>query len=147
MFSASVLPVTVGMLPSSSPAATRSFMTDGMPPISKRSAAMYRPEGARSARNGILFETRWKSSRVRGTPAVPLMASKCKTALVEPPSTIIMTSAFSKDALVRSFLGVMFFSMHTRMAAAALAHSRIFAGDVAGVVDELGRVSPIAVCY
>jgi hypothetical protein len=40
---------------------------------------------------------------------------------------------------------VMFFSMHTRMAAAALAHSRILAGDVAGVVEELGRVRPIAI--
>jgi hypothetical protein len=39
---------------------------------------------------------------------------------------------------------VMFFSMHTLIAAAALAHSRIFAGEVAGVVEELGRVNPIA---
>jgi hypothetical protein len=119
-------------------------MTDGMPPMSKRSAAMYRPEGARSARKGILLDTRWKSSRVRGTPAVPAMARRCNTALVEPPRTIIMTRAFSKLALVRSLLGVMFFSMQTRMAAAALAHSRILAGDVAGVVEELGSVRPIA---
>ena len=72
------------------------------------------------------------------------MASKCRTALVEPPSTIIMTSAFSKEALVSSLRGVMFFSMQTRIAAAALAHSRIFAGDSAGVVDELGSVRPMA---
>jgi hypothetical protein len=38
----------------------------------------------------------------------------------------------------------MFFSMQTLIAAAALAHSRIFAGEVAGVVEEFGRVSPIA---
>ena len=145
MFSASVFPVTVGMEPSRRPAATKSFITEGMPPMSKRSAAMYLPDGARSARKGILFETRWKSSRVKGTPAVPAMASIWRTALVEPPSTIIMTSAFSKEAFVRSLRGVMFFSIHTRMAAAALAHSRILAGDVAGVVEELGRVRPIAV--
>jgi hypothetical protein len=41
---------------------------------------------------------------------------------------------------------VMFFSIQTRIAAAALAHSRILAGDVAGVVDELGRVRPMASC-
>jgi hypothetical protein len=72
------------------------------------------------------------------------MARRCKTAFVDPPSTIIMTRAFSKEAFVRSFRGVMFFSMQTLIAAAALAHSRIFAGEVAGVVEEFGRVSPIA---
>jgi hypothetical protein len=38
----------------------------------------------------------------------------------------------------------MFFSMHIRIAAAALAHSRILAGDSAGVVEEFGRDNPIA---
>lgn len=77
-------------------------------------------------------------------PAVPAMARRCRTALVDPPRTIIITRAFSKEALVRSLRGVMFFSMQMRMAAAALAHSRILAGEVAGVVEELGRVRPIA---
>lgn len=38
----------------------------------------------------------------------------------------------------------MFFSMHVLIASAALAHSRIFAGESAGFEDEPGRDIPMA---
>lgn len=84
MFSASVLPVTVGMEPFIRPAATRYFIMEGVPPIRQRSSMKYFPLGAMSARNGILLLTRWKSSIVKSTSAVPAMARRCRTAFVEP---------------------------------------------------------------
>src|SRR5271156_1779487 len=92
---------------------------------------------------GILLLTRWKSSSVRPTSAVAAMARKCRTALVEPPRAISMTMAFSNERLVMRWRGVISFSRQTRMASAALAHSRILAGELAGVDDEPGRVRPI----
>lgn len=84
MFSASVLPVTVGIEPFIRPAATRYFIIEGVPPICHKSSMKYFPEGAMSARKGILLLTRWKSSSVRLTSAVPAIARRCRTAFVEP---------------------------------------------------------------
>lgn len=103
----------------------------------------YFPEGARSAMNGILSLTRWMSSRVNCTPAVAAMARKCRTPFVLPPRAIVITNAFSKDRLVRRSRGLISRSMQTLMASAALTHSRILAGEVAGVDEEPGRVNPM----
>jgi hypothetical protein len=43
---------------------------------------------------------------------------------------------------VRISLGLMFFSMHMRIALAAFSHSLILDGEVAGVLAEPGSVSP-----
>ena len=56
--------------------------------------------------------------------------------------TIVMTRAFSKDFLVRRSRGRMFFSRHVLMVAPIFSHSRILAGDSAGVEDEPGKVKP-----
>lgn len=93
--------------------------------------------------NGILSLTRWMSSSVKGTPAVAAMARKCTTPLVLPPRAIVMTMAFSNDRFVSRSRGLMFLSIHIRMASATLTHSRILAGEVAGVDDDPGRVSPM----
>jgi hypothetical protein len=75
---------------------------------------------------------------------LPAMARKCNTPLVEPPKTIVITKAFSKDSLVKRSCGRMFFSMQTLIASAAFAHSRILAGDSAGFDEDPGRHKPIA---
>jgi hypothetical protein len=75
---------------------------------------------------------------------LPAMARKCSTPLVEPPKTIVITKAFSKDSLVKRSCGRMFFSMQTLIASAAFAHSRILAGDSAGFDEDPGRHKPIA---
>ena len=54
-----------------------------------------------------------------------------------------MTRAFSKERLLRRSRGLMSFSMHVFIASAAFTHSRIFAGEVAGVDDEPVSVRPI----
>lgn len=92
---------------------------------------------------GILSLTRWMSSSVRGTPAVAAMARKCNTPLVLPPRAIVITSAFSNERFVKRSRGLMFFSMHVLIASADLTHSRIFAGEVAGVDDDPGKVRPM----
>jgi len=84
MFSAIVLPVTVGIDPFMSPAAIRNLINDGVPPICQRSSIKYFPVGAIFARKGILLLTRWKSSSVKSTSAVLAMARRCRTAFVEP---------------------------------------------------------------
>lgn len=93
---------------------------------------------------GILLETLCTSSMVRGTCAVPAMARKCSTPFVLPPSAIVKTKAFSKDSFVSSFRGVISCSIHILMYSAALAHSRILAGLVAGLEEEPGIERPMA---
>lgn len=92
---------------------------------------------------GTLLLTRWKSSRVSSTWAVMAMARKWRTAFVEPPRAIVMTRAFSNEAFVRSFEGVMSRSRQVLIAEAARTHSRSLAGEAAGVEDEPGRDRPI----
>ncbi len=109
---------------------------------------------------GTLSLTLWISLRERGTSAVPAMARKWSTALVEPlgqvskptfnwdhfthPRAMVMTRAFSNDSLVIRSRGRIFFSMQILIASAAFSHSLILAGDSAGVDEEPGRVRPIA---
>jgi hypothetical protein len=72
------------------------------------------------------------------------MARKCRTPFVEPPNAIMRTIAFSKDFFVSKSDGLIFFSIHNLMASAALPHSRILAGDSAGVLDDPGNERPRA---
>ena len=100
-FSAMVLPVTVRQSPCIRPASSRAFITTGTPPTRSTSYITYRPNGFRSPRCGTFLPTRTKSSRVRSTSASLAMASRCSTALVEPPKAITTAMAFSNASLVR----------------------------------------------
>ena len=106
-FSAIVLPVTVSASPCSRPASSRARMTTGTPPIASMSVITYRPNGLTSARCGTLSPMRLKSSRVSSTFASLAIASRCSTALVEPPSAITTVIAFSNACLVRIVRAVM----------------------------------------
>ena len=59
------------------------------------------PKGLRSPSNGTFDPIRLKSSRVRSTSASWAIASRCNTALVDPPSAITVVIAFSKAFLVK----------------------------------------------
>ena len=78
------------------PFSSRYFITAGVPPTLCRSSCTKRPLGFRSARNGTRSLTFWKSSIDSGTSTARAMAIRCSTALVEPPSAITTTIAFSK---------------------------------------------------
>ena len=65
---------------------------------------MKSPDGLRFARTGVLSAIGPKSSMVRSILADRAMASRCKTALVEPPRTLVNTIALRKDCLVRMSL-------------------------------------------
>lgn len=54
-----------------------------------------------------------------------------------------MMRALSKDALVIRSQGLMFISRHTRIAAAAFAHSRASVAEVAGAELDPGKERPI----
>ena len=74
-FSARVLPVTVMQEPSIIPSDIKYFNTAGVPPTLWTSSMTYLPDGFKSAMNGVLLETAWKSSRVN------LMPTECAIAI------------------------------------------------------------------
>mmetsp|Transcript_80 Transcript_80/g.178 ORF Transcript_80/g.178 Transcript_80/m.178 type:complete len:206 (-) Transcript_80:693-1310(-) len=143
-FSAIVLPVTVMQEPSTRPSSMRYLSTAGVPPILWTSSMTYLPEGLRSAMKGTLSEHAWKSSRVSSTPAASAMAIRCSTALVDPPSAITVTIAFSNAARVMMSLGLRSSLRRFRIAAPAIRHSSIFRGSSAGMELLYGSVMPRA---
>jgi hypothetical protein len=86
--------------------------------------------------------TAWKSSRSRGTSAVRAIASRWRTAFVEPPRAVMATIAFLKLVGVRMSRGLRSCSRSRRITAPAASHSAALAGSSAGVDEEPGRASP-----
>ena len=60
----------------------------------------WRGEASQQRKDGTRSLVAWKSSMVSGTPTARAMAIKCSTALVEPPSAIVTTIAFSNASRV-----------------------------------------------
>jgi hypothetical protein len=100
------------------------------------SSMTYLPEGLRSAMKGTLSETAWKSSRVSVMPTACAMAIRCSTALVDPPSAMMITMAFSNAARVMMSRGLRSISSMCLMALPAMKHSSIFSGSSAGMEEE-----------
>ncbi len=88
--------------------------------------------------------TALKSSMVNSMFTDRAMAIKCNTALVEPPSTVTSTMAFSNASRVMMSLGLISFSRRFFMASPALKHSSSFFSSIAGVDELYGRLMPIA---
>mmetsp|Transcript_15904 Transcript_15904/g.41237 ORF Transcript_15904/g.41237 Transcript_15904/m.41237 type:complete len:264 (+) Transcript_15904:302-1093(+) len=143
-FSAIVLPVTVMQEPSMKPFCMRYLSTAGVPPTLCRSSMTYLPEGFRSAMKGTRLETFWKSSMLSGTLQALAIASRCSTALVEPPVAMMSTIAFSNAARVMMSRGLRSIFMRLSSAAPAIRHSSRFRGSSAGMEEEYGNVMPIA---
>lgn len=141
-FSAIVLPVTVRHEPSIILLSSKNFMTAGVPPTLWRSSMTYLPEGLRSARKGVLDEILCTSSIVMSMSIALAMAMRCSTALVEPPSTVMKTIAFSNAALVMMSEGLMSFSRSNLIALPACTHSKCFWSVSAGVEPEYGSDMP-----
>ena len=83
-------------------------MTTGTPPISSTSAMWYLPCGLVSAMCGTRAATRLKSSSSSSTSASWAMASRWRTALVEPPRAMTTAMAFSNASFVMIWRGRMF---------------------------------------
>ena len=106
-----------------------------MPPARCMSAATKRPEGFRSASSGVRSLTFWKSSMCSGTPISRAIASKCRTALVEPPVAATPAMAFSNAARVRMSFGVMPFLQQIHHDFAAVrTRSHLSCGSMAGTL-------------
>ena len=83
-----------------------------MPPTATSSLIRYFPLGLRSATTGTFLPMREKSSIVSLTSAAWAIASRCSTALVEPPSAMTTVMAFSNAFFVMMSRGLMpFLSM------------------------------------
>ena len=82
-------------------------MTTGTPPMRSTSVMTYWPNGLRSAMCGVRSAMRLKSDSCRSTPASRAMASRCSTALVEPPNAMVTAIAFSNAGLVMMSRAVM----------------------------------------
>ena len=115
-FSAMVLPVTVRQSPWSIPASSSSRITTGTPPMRSMSTMWYLPCGFVSAMCGTIAPMRLKSSSSSSTRASCAMASRCSTALVEPPSAITTAIAFSNASFVMIWRGRIPSSMRFRTA-------------------------------
>ena len=135
-FSANVLPVTVMQDPSIKPFAMRYFNTAGVPPTLCTSSMTYFPLGFKSAMNGVLSLTAWKSSKVKLIPHACAIAIKCNTAFVLPPRAITIVIAFSKAARVMMSLGFKSISNMCLIAFPAKKHSSVFNGSSAGIELE-----------
>ena len=109
-FSATVAPVTVSASPCSRPASSSARITTGTPPTRSTVLITCAPNGLTSARCGTRSPTRVKSSRSSGTPASCAIASRCSTALVDPPKAITTAMAFSNASRVRICRAVIPFS-------------------------------------
>src|ERR1039458_3940718 len=76
-----------------------------MPPALSTSTATKRPPGFRSTSTGVRRQISWKSSMASGTPASRAMASRCSTALVDPPVAATPAIALAKAARVAIWRG------------------------------------------
>ena len=94
------------------------FSTGPRPPAAKKSSMRNRPDGIRSTIVGTPRPRRSQSSSVSGTPIRPAMASRCRTALVEPPIAPLTRIAFSNARRVRIFEQTKPFPHHTHDTAA-----------------------------
>ena len=130
--------------PSSMPASSMVFIRGWMPPILISSDIRYLPLGLRSASIGVSLPRRVKSSSSSSTPMVWAMASRCSTALVEPPRAMVTLIAFSNAARVMMSEGLMSCSSSCMMASPALRQSSTFSWEMASWAELLGRLMPIA---
>ena len=119
-------------------------MTWGIPPARCRSVATKRPDGFRSHNTGTRVRMASKSSSVRGTPAARAIARKWSTALVEPPIAIVTAIAFSNALRVRICRGRRSRPMAETSISAERAALSAFSASSAAMVDEYGRLRPIA---
>ena len=105
------------------------------------------PPGFMSAMCGTRAAMRLKSASSSATPASLAMASRCSTALVDPPSALASAIAFSNACLVRMSRGrIPSRSISTTAAPAAVASSsrrRSTAGGDAEPGSERPSASPI----
>ena len=102
------------------------------------------PPGFMSAMCGTLSAMRLKSSRSRSTRASFASASRCSTALVEPPSAEVSAMAFSKASLVMIWRDVMPRRSKLTTAAPARSASPSRRPSIAGGDAVPGRLIPMA---
>ena len=103
-----------------------------------------RPDGFRSHNTGTRERIASKSSSVRRTPAARAMASRWSTALVEPPIAIVTAIAFSNAWRVSSWRGRRSWRIAATSASADRAALSAFSASSAAIVEECGRLMPIA---
>jgi hypothetical protein len=78
------------------------------------------------------------------TPIAEAIASKCNTALVEPPSAMTMVIAFSKAFLVMMSLGRILALSRRIAALPAATQSSVLSFEIAACAELFGRLMPIA---
>ena len=104
----------------------------------------YFPDGFISQRTGTRARIVSKSSITSGTSVECAMARRCRTAFVEPPVAMTTAIAFSNALRVMIWRGrscVRTACATTRADSAALS---IFSASSAAMVEEYGRLMPIA---
>ena len=137
----------VSVDPSAWPASMRRFASRRDPPAAWKCEAIYLPAGARSQMNGVRFEIASKSSMERSMPISRAMASRCRTALVDPPLAATLAIVFSRDLRVMICEGrrlARTASIIMRPASrVAACLSLSVAGTPESCIGEMPRISPL----
>src|ERR1700676_1975396 len=96
------------------------------------------------SQNGNVFPNAGPIIELSLIPAALAIASRCRTALVEPPSAMATVMAFSKASLVMISEGRIPRLTSSTTAAPAEAASASFSFEIADCAELLGRLIPIA---
>ena len=112
--------------------------------MATNSDIMYWPLGRRSASTGTRLPISVKSSSESSTPMVLAMASRCSTALVDPPRAMTTVMAFSNASRVMMSEGLMSFAISSCTAAPAARQSSSLVLETAFCAELSGRLSPSA---
>jgi hypothetical protein len=87
---------------------------------------------------------RSKSSMLQGTPAAWAIASRCSTALVEPPVAMITRTAFSRLLRVKMSRGLIWCLIACTRAVADSATESAFSASGLAMVEDAGSDRPNA---
>ena len=130
--------------PCNKPLSSMRFISGWIPPISISSDIRYLPLGFTSANTGTRAPISVKSSSDNETPASRAMASKCSTALVEPPSAMTTEIEFSNALRVMMSSGLMSSRIRFMTAFPARWQSLTFCSDTASWAELFARLMPSA---
>ena len=139
-----VLPVTVMTSPSISFSSSSIFINGKVPPIFTNSHITKRPDGFKSAKTGTFRPTFVKSSIVNFTPAVCAIATKCRTAFVDPPNAVIKAMEFKNDSRHKISLGRIPRCNKCNTATPASKQSRSLSSLTAACAELFGKERPNA---
>ena len=136
--------MTVKQSPYNIPASSKIFIRGCIPPIFTNSDIIYFPLGLRSPKTGTFLPILVKSFNSNFIPIAFAIASKCKTAFVDPPKVIVTVMALINAFRVIISFGVIFFSNKFFIALPEFIQSKFLSLEIAACEELPGKLIPNA---